>query len=197
MPTQLQVPAIKIVAGVTLVGQLREFFSLGARFRTGDARVGEHAKFQDDLTGSLAAVDGVLRAFDIPPVFHNVAKLAVVAFVDEAILVSTDRALWAGHTLEERLWRQRVAGEAFFVHLDRLEKEPDSLPLCNLLEVYCLCLMLGFKGKYTGSPGKEISEIVDRLRLRTQRFRNPDAALAPEGALPTEPPLREPVSTLR
>jgi type VI secretion system protein ImpK len=190
---QVRSSAIKIEPGVTLVARLRNFFYLGAHCRSGDARVGDREEFQVHLAESLAKIDGGLSDFGIPAGFYEIAKFAVVAFIDESILASADRPLWAGYTLEQRLWRRRIAGEAFFIYLDKLEKEADSLAICNLLELYCLCLMLGFKGKHTGGDEKEICEIINRLHQRTRRIRNADAMLAPDGALPPEPPLREPV----
>jgi type VI secretion system protein ImpK len=193
IPDQVHSSAIEIEPGVTLAARLRNFFYLGAHCRSGDARVGDREEFQAHLTKSLATIDEGLSDFEIPAGSYEIAKFAVVAFIDESILASADRPLWAGHTLEQKLWHRRIAGEAFFVHLDKLEEEADSLPLCNILELYCLCLMLGFKGKHTGGDGKEIGEIINRLHERTRRIRNAGAMLAPEGALPPEPPLREPV----
>ena len=51
----------------------------------------------------------------------------------------------------EELFKHNRAGEIFFDYLRSLLAQQDSQELADCLEVYCLCLLLGFRGKYTSS----------------------------------------------
>src|SRR5215467_417526 len=77
---------------------------------------------------------------------------AVVAFLDSVVLNSKDpvRAEWERKTLQEELFGQTDAGLVFFEKLDQLHRRRDSKQLANILELYLLCLLLGFEGRYSG-----------------------------------------------
>jgi type VI secretion system protein ImpK len=64
-----------------------------------------------------------------------------------------------------------------------------------LLEVYLLCLLLGFQGRYSGGGGGEIAAIKTAISDKIARVRGVSGNLAPEWALPTEetmPQFRDP-----
>ncbi|MBX3261217.1 MAG: type IVB secretion system protein IcmH/DotU, partial [Labilithrix sp.] len=90
------------------------------------------------------------------------AKYAVVAFIDEQLF----RAPWAGRQewmlepLQLVYFNENTAGEGFFERLDALEREPARL---HVLEVYYLCLALGFQGKFAVRGGDGLGATVDRL----------------------------------
>src|SRR2546421_3353924 len=73
---------------------------------------------------------------------------AVVAFLDSVILNSNDpiRAEWERQTLQEELFGQSDAGVVFFEKLERFRLRRDSDQLADILEVYLLCMLLGFEG---------------------------------------------------
>ena len=105
------------------------------------------------------------------------ATFAVVSFLDEAILTSPDvGADWVGKSLGEELFDQRSAGELFFKRLDSLRTHRDSQDLGEILEVYELCLLLGYEGKYAGGAKGELQQLMSNLRERIERIlgRNPE-----------------------
>lgn len=78
----------------------------------------------------------------------EMAVFALVAFLDEAIL-STDwpqKEKWLAKPLQLEMYERFDAGEAFFERLESLREKPESR--FEVLEVYYLCMALGFKGKY-------------------------------------------------
>jgi len=116
------------------------------------------------------------------------ANFAVVAFLDESVLTSDPCASeWAQKSLGEDLFGQRSAGEVFFKRLETLRANRDSKSLAEVLEVYYLCLLLGYEGKFAGGSKAELQLLMTNLRDRMERIfgRNPE--FSPDGALPDEP----------
>ncbi len=111
---------------------------------------------------------------------------AVVAFLDSVILHSKDpvRSEWERRTLQEELFGQTDAGLVFFEKLDQFRSRRDSEQLADILEVYLLCLLLGFEGRYSGAQRGELEGITDSLRMRIEYIRGRDDRLSPSATLP-------------
>lgn len=95
---------------------------------------------------------------------YNNAKFAVVALIDERILLSNweHRHQWAHEMLQQQHFGTNNAGEEFYERLDALSAfEPGER---DVREVYVYCLALGFVGKFY-RPG-------DRARLEQIRDSN-------------------------
>jgi len=95
---------------------------------------------------------------------YDSAKFAVVAFIDESILLSDweQRHQWARELLQKSHFATSNAGEQFFDRLDALDTfEPGER---DVREVYVYVLALGFVGKFF-RPG-------DRARLDEIRTAN-------------------------
>lgn len=90
------------------------------------------------------------------------AKYAIVAFIDEQLF----RAPWQGQQewmlepLQLVYFNENTAGEGFFERLDALERDPSRV---HVLEIYFLCLALGFLGKYAVRGGEGLGAVMDRL----------------------------------
>jgi type VI secretion system protein ImpK len=81
------------------------------------------------------------------------------------------------------------AGEVFFENLRNLLARPDSQEVADCLEVYCLAMLLGFRGQYALSsgigaftPGQvmnaprtsgEIQALIRQARDKINRIRGP------------------------
>jgi type VI secretion system protein ImpK len=111
----------------------------------------------------------------------RLAVFAVVALLDESVLNARQPALaeWARRPLQEELYGGHMAGEWFFQHIDQLLARPDSPALADVLEVYELCLLLGFRGRYgAGDPGA-LHAIAARAGERVLRIRGAQPDLVP------------------
>ena len=97
--------------------------------------------------GMLDAMVTQGRAAGIPDAELAEARYALVAFIDEQVLKSTwsGRTEWMSQPLQLISYREYTAGENFFVRL-RSHLQSGARPLA--LEVYYLCLALGFRGAY-------------------------------------------------
>lgn len=111
---------------------------------------------------------------------------AVVAFLDSVVLNSTEpgRAEWERKTLQEELFGQTDAGVVFFEKLERFRSRRDSRRLADVLEVYLLCLLLGFEGRYSGALRGELYGIAEHVRSRIENIRGRSDRLSPDGLLP-------------
>jgi len=101
---------------------------------------------------------------------------AVVAFLDSVVLHSNDpvRPEWERQTLQEELFGQTDAGVVFFEKLENFRSRGDSAQLADMLEVYLLCLLLGFEGRYSGRLRGELESIVEKIRRRIDDIRGDD-----------------------
>src|SRR5579872_3441287 len=90
--------------------------------------------------------------------YIEIAAFAVVAFLDESILNSQNQVFagWSARSLQEELFGKHLAGEAFFEYLERLQTQRDSAETADTLEVFYLCLLLGYRGKYGRSGAGEV-----------------------------------------
>ena len=108
-------------------------------------------------------------------------EAAVVAFLDETIMSQSGpaRDRWAEKPLSVELYGEAIAGEVFFERLEELRTESDSAHLADILEVYLLCLLLGFEGRYSGHLRTQVRGIADRVRAQIDGIRGTHYRLAP------------------
>jgi len=122
------------------------------------------------------------------------AEFAVVAFLDEAILSSkqANAEEWRRRPLNVELFGQAVAGDVFFDKLLDIERRRDSTRLADLLEVYLLCLLLGFEGRFAPPLRGEAYRIMERLRGRMESIRGTDYKISPPMEFRVEPVVAPP-----
>lgn len=119
----------------------------------------------------------------------RLATFAIVAFLDESVLNSSIPAFadWARMPLQEEMFGHHVAGETFFENLERLLARTDSHDLADLLEVYLLCLLLGYKGRYALAGQEAVRPVADSVAAKIRRARGPLPGLSPAWAVPEGP----------
>ncbi|MEP6935285.1 MAG: type IVB secretion system protein IcmH/DotU, partial [Nitrospirota bacterium] len=117
---------------------------------------------------------------------YTQARYAVTAYIDEMIISSrwTNREQWSARPLQYDFFKEYVAGEGFFQHLDTIRR---SLPLnADLLEVYGLCLILGFEGQYRLHEREKLRGLIEDVTREVQAKRGDVPALSPNGKRPEE-----------
>jgi len=154
--------------------------------------------FRRRTMGTLQEIERAARSsgYDGRDVMDT--HFAVVAFLDSVILNSNDpiRPEWERKTLQEELFGKTDAGVVFFEKLEQLFSRPDSSQLADILEVYLLCLLLGFQGRYSGPQRAELDGTAERLRSRIERIRGQRRELSPCGKLLEEDATAEPARPL-
>lgn len=118
--------------------------------------------------------DQKARALKIDPDDINDSKYALAAFVDEAILRSQwdGREQWADNPLQLQLFETYLAGEGFFEKLETLRSRGESA--VDVLEIYYLCLVLGFEGKYGIEGAERLSALAKLIHDELIRYRPAD-----------------------
>jgi type VI secretion system protein ImpK len=92
------------------------------------------------------------------------AKFALVVFLDETILNShwDKREIWRDNPLQLSLFGERGGGSRFFKELEKLRQQGEAKR--EVLEVYHICLTLGFEGQYRVSGMTHLKAILADLR---------------------------------
>jgi type VI secretion system protein ImpK len=162
------------------------------RLRTGRQTVADPAAFRKQVIDALKTADQQARNQGYAAGDIKLAIFAVVAFVDESILnmrlpVFAD---WPRRPLQEELFGHHVAGEIFFKNLQELLGKNDSQDLADLLEVYLMCLLLGFAGRYSLGDRGELKAITNATNEKIQRIRGGASTLSPAWELPPETPQK-------
>ncbi|HMI87897.1 MAG TPA: DotU family type IV/VI secretion system protein [Polyangiaceae bacterium] len=128
---------------------------------------------------------GAAREARVPEAEIAEARYALVAFIDEQILKSSwpGRVEWMNQPLQLTLYREVTAGENFFGRLRALLNHGGHE---GALEIYYLCLALGFRGAF-GLSGNAaaLASFTDAARERIVQ-RLPSAAKLSPSALPRD-----------
>ncbi len=133
--------------------------------RTAAIRGGEQPAYEELRLGverRLADHAGDYTAGGYSRPQYDAAKFAVVAFIDEAILLSQweHKAVWSRELLQKAHFETANAGVEFFDRLDALS--PFNPGERDIREVYYYCLCLGFVGKYYRAGDKaRLDELRD------------------------------------
>lgn len=167
---------------------LQEPFTAVARLRTQRQVTPDSQAFRTHLKNLLSRADATARADGYAAESVRLAIYAVVAFVDESVLNSSLPAFadWARRPLQEEVFGEHMAGEVFFDNLDSLLVRQDSEELADVLEVYQLCLLLGFQGRYGGSRSGQVAALRQSISDKIIRVRGTGGELAPDWALPAD-----------
>jgi type VI secretion system protein ImpK len=141
----------------------------------------------------LVGAEQEARGYGYAPDDIRLGFFAVVAFLDESVLNSQQPmfADWSRRPMQEELFGEHMAGETFFRHLRQLLAGPESPDLADLLEVFQICMLLGFKGRYSGSQSGELHAFIAHCADKIARVRARDPDPAPEWR-PQKDPLPVP-----
>jgi type VI secretion system protein ImpK len=112
--------------------------------------------FRTNIQAALKSAMEQAKALGYSGEINQLAFFALVALLDESVLKlqSPAFAAWGQQPLQEKLYGHNRAGEIFFDHLRTLLAQTDSHETADCLEVYALCMLLGFRGQYALSLGK-------------------------------------------
>jgi len=158
--------------------------------------------FRASIRAALKSAMEQAKALGYTSEINQLAFFASVALLDESVLKLQSPAFadWAQRPMQEEMFGHNRAGEVFFEHLRGLLARQDSQETADCLEVYCLCMLLGFKGQYALSsggtgyfqsggassarPSGEIQALIRQAREKINRIRGPVAFLPAAAPLP-------------
>lgn len=164
---------------------LQEAFTVAVRVRTNRQVAANAQAFRAHVKQLLEGAHRYAAHAGYDPDLVRLAIYAYIAFLDESVLNSSQPmfAEWPQQPLQEEVFGDHIAGENFFRHLGDLLGRQDSEDVADALEVYQLCMLLGFRGRYAADPGGLQSAqraVQDKLR----RIRGDLGPLAPMAGLP-------------
>jgi len=163
----------------------QEILTVIVRVRANRQPVANGQEFRTATRTQLAKCEKEAVGKAYRPEDVRLATFAVVAFLDESVLNSSNPAFsdWARMPLQEELYGHQLAGETFFQNLEQLLGRRDSHDLADLLEVHLLCLLLGYRGRYDLSGPEGLRPLVDSAGERILRIRGPLAGFSPSWAV--------------
>jgi type VI secretion system protein ImpK len=170
----------------------QELLTVGERLRAHRQQVTDANSFRQQLWAGVKLADEDARRRGYTADDIELAIFAVVAFLDESILNmrSPVFADWPRQPMQEERYGHHVAGEIFFQNLQKLLGRTDSQELADLIEIYYLCLLLGFAGRYSLGGRGELRSIATQAGEKIQRIRRSGPELAPAWRLPTGEAIR-------
>lgn len=142
------------------------------------------ASFSARVQQFLADFERSAKKLDIPAEDVYATKYAFCAAVDETVLNSgfSIRDAWMLQPLQLTLFGEQLAGENFFSRLEDLRAQ--GAPRLQSLEVFYMCLLLGFQGKYLIEGSEKLGYLTARLGDEIARMRGNSAGFAPHWAAP-------------
>jgi type VI secretion system protein ImpK len=170
----------------TLAFVFQEVLTAIMRLRMNRQTVSDSGLFRAQVKEAINLADKDAQKLGYAPDTVRLAVFAVVAFLDESVLnqqvpVFAD---WARKPLQEELFGVHVAGEIFFENLRRLLEKADSTEVADALEVYQLCLLLGYRGRYGTASKADLRAIIDSIDAKRRRIRSDSKDLSPSWAPP-------------
>ena len=187
-------PAEAVERRSNLALSFQEIFTAIVRLRFNRQAVPNAESFREHMRNALrtASQEAVQKGYNVDDV--KLAAFAVVAFLDESVLASNNPVFstWSRLPFKEELFGQHMGGEAFFQYVQQLLARRDSVETADILEVFYLSVLLGYRGRYGIGSSGELRGVIDNIREKIYRVRGSNAPLSPQWAVPTEaaPPRR-------
>ena len=172
--------------GWNLALAFQEVFTATVRLRYNRQAVSNAESFRTHLKQALRAAEQEARSGGCTSEDVKYAVFALVAFLDESALSCRNPAFsdWARLPLQAEMFGHQLAGEVFFQELQKTLNRDDSAQAADLLEIYYLCLLLGFKGRY--AAGGDLRSLMGRIKEKIGRVRGDVGPLSPRGTIPAE-----------
>ncbi len=173
----------------SLASSLQEVFTAIVRVRFRLQRADNASVFRSEIRQLLQHAMQQARSLGYTNEGIQTSVFATVAFLDESVLNVQDPVFadWAGRPLQEELFGGHLAGETFFRNMRSCLAQQDSSEVADVLEVHCLCLLLGYRGRYALGDSGELHALVRQARERIQRIRG-NAHLGLHQTVDTPPP---------
>jgi type VI secretion system protein ImpK len=175
--------------GWNLALSFQEVFTAIVRLKTGRQSVSNAESFRGQIKNALrtAEQEALTRGYAAEDVHRAIFML--VAFLDESVL-STRSAVfadWPRLPLQAELFGHQLAGEIVFQELQKFMSRGDSQEVADVLEVFYLCLLLGFQGRYAAAGGRgDLHAIMGSIQEKMRRIRGTSGPLSPRGTIPAD-----------
>lgn len=183
-------PAASHEAAPTRRGQLalvlQEVLTATVRLRANRQVANDAESFRNHIKQLLSGAQREARRLGYSSDDVALVLYAAVAFLDESVLNSPQPMFgsWPSRPLQEEIFGGHMGGEIFFQHLRQLLSRQDSEDLADVLEVFQLCILLGFQGRYGSADQGELRNFSTAAGEKIRRVRGSFGELSPAWALP-------------
>jgi type VI secretion system protein ImpK len=169
----------------SLLDLMHEGFHLLFLLKSGSVPPGE-TEFMDRVRTFLDQFERDAKDLRAQGEDIDAAKYAYCAALDEIILSSQFglRAAWERRPLQLALFGDQLAGEHFFDRLDALRGKGGTR--LQALQVFHMCLLLGFHGKYALDNGDKLAYMTARLGDEIAHIKGKSVGFAPRAARPDQ-----------
>lgn len=157
-------------------------FALVAPFRKGDHGESLPEDYRQTLLNGFDELERMAFERQITMQTVKEAKYAMAAYIDEVVLSSRwpGRLDWMSKPLQLEFFGEHLAGEGFFEHLAQLRQGGEAN--LDVLELYYVCLQLGFEGVYRLRGLEQLMALQVDLRSQIDGYRGVvSPRLAPDG----------------
>ncbi len=174
--------------GPNLALIFQELITAIVRLRAGRQQIASAEVFRNQILGALKTADQHAKAAAYVDEDIRLASYAIVAFLDESILNQRKPifADWVRRPLQEEMFGEHVAGEQFFQHLTEVLGRRETPQTADVLEVYYLCVLLGYLGRYSISSKADLRSTMSQIEDKIRRIRRMGPDLSPNWRLPQE-----------
>jgi type VI secretion system protein ImpK len=195
MATQQGIPASGALSGRRLENlalAFQEVLTAIVRLRANAFPVTDVEAFRAQIMAAVKTAEQDAAQRGYLPEDVRLVTFAAVAFLDESVLNSRNPVFvdWARRPLQEELFGVHVAGEIFFRNVERLLARKDSQELADVLEVHLLCILLGFRGRYSVGGAGDLRSVTQMMEEKIRRIRGYSPQLSPAWEPPQEAPRR-------
>jgi type VI secretion system protein ImpK len=160
---------------------VQEALTTVARLRQNKQVATDAEAFRTRIKQVLSTAEQEARSQGYSAEDARYALFAVIALLDETVLNSGQAmfSAWSSRTLQEEVFGVHMAGELFFQYLQQLLGRQDSPDLADVLEVFSLALLIGFKGRYSATYGSDVQVLIRQLSEKIDRSRGQPGELSP------------------
>lgn len=140
--------------------------------------------FREQIRRLLADFERNAHRFDALPEDVYAAKYAFCATVDEIVLSSDMpiRSIWERTPLQLNLFGDQLAGENFYLELERVRQRGQAG--VQALEVFYMCLLIGFQGRYALEGPEKLNYLKASLDKEIAHLKGKRAQFAPHWKSP-------------
>ncbi len=123
---------------------------------------GDEKTFREKIRDMLNQIEIKTQKAGISNSDVEQAKFALIAMTDEFVITSDwgGKENWLANPLQMEIYARFDAGEEFFKRLTEFQLDP--LKKSAIIEVYYLCLGLGFKGKYAIAGQEDLRLLINK-----------------------------------
>ncbi|HEB58434.1 MAG TPA: DotU family type IV/VI secretion system protein [Gammaproteobacteria bacterium] len=161
-------------------------FALMTPFKAADRGAGIPEGYRENIIAGFNELERMAFEREITMQVVKDARYALAAYIDEVVLTSDwpGRLDWMAKPLQLEFFGEHLAGEGFFSRLAELRQ--DGARSLDLVELYYVCLQMGFEGVYRLKGIEQLMALQVDLRSQIESHRGATTARLSPNGLPKE-----------